>query len=669
MFFGADYYPEHWTKEQWAADAKLMKEANMNVVRVAEFAWAKLEPAEGNYDFTWLDEAIKTLAFEGINVVMGTPTATPPKWLMDKNPEIYMKDKFGQPRGFGSRRHYCYNSPVYLVHSARIALKMAEHYAQNPHVVAWQIDNEFGCQDTGQCYCEDCLTAFKEWLKKKYGTTEALNAAWGTVFWSQTYRDWDEVILPGYTVCEGSDHNFHGHNPGMLLDFYRFSSDSVVNYQKIQLDLIRKAATQPITHNMMGHFPEIDYFDLGKELDFVCWDNYPKNQWRCSDYRDVGMAHDLMRGIKDKNFWVMEQQSGPCGWSVLGDTPEPGQLRLWTYQAIAHGAEAIVYFRWRTCPFGAEVYWYGILDHDSVPRRRYHEIKQTGQELQAMSDWIVDSKVVSHAALIKSYDNLWSHRFQPHSESFDYNNLLISYYKALANNSVNVDVTSIERDLSKYKVVFMPAFNLVQDNVQAKLEKYVSDGGTLVVTFRSGTRNWENSMRTDTLPGAFRIMSGVEVEEFDSLSHGREVKLHGSLGDGTATTWCDVLKCNGSTPLAAYGSGYYQGSPAVTVNNYGIGKVYYVGCKLDDDTMDALVALIADTAGIAPVLREKIHGVEAVQKEKNGKRYWMLLNHNGHEVSFELEETYTDLLTGSKINGRVTLSPFGVMMLIDASTP
>ena len=594
MFFGADYYPEHWPKERWAADAKLMKEANMNVVRVAEFAWAKLEPTEGHYDFAWLDDAMETLACEGINVVMGTPTATPPKWLMDKHPEIYMKDKFGQPRGFGSRRHYCYNSPIYQEHSARIAAIMAEHYAQNPHVVAWQIDNEFGCQDTGQCYCEDCLAAFKEWLKRKYGTIEAVNAAWGTVFWSQTYRNWDEVILPGYTVCEESDHHFHGHNPGMLLDFYRFSSDSVVNYQKVQLDQIKKVATQPITHNMMGHFPEIDYFDLGKDLDFVCWDNYPKNQWRCSDYRSVAMAHDLMRGIKDKNFWVMEQQSGPCGWSVLGDTPEPGQLRLWTYQAIAHGAEAIVYFRWRTCPFGAEVYWYGILDHDGIPRRRYHEIKQTGQELQILSDWIVDSEVVSHAALIKSYDNLWSHRFQPHSESFDYNNLLISYYKALSNNSVNVDVTSMERDLSKYKVVFMPAFNLIQDEVQTKLEQYVRDGGHLVVTFRSGTRNWENSMRTDTLPGAFRVLSGVEVEEFDALPHGREVKFLGAFGEGTATTWCDVLKCNDATPLAAYGSGYYQGSPAVTVNVYGNGKVYYVGCGLEDDEMDALVALIAE---------------------------------------------------------------------------
>ena len=467
MYYGADYYPEHWPKERWAEDARLMKEANINVVRLAEFAWAKLEPAEGHYDFSWLDEAIDILGKEGIKAVIGTPTATPPKWLVDKYPDIYMKDRYGHVRGFGSRRHYCYNSPVYHEYTKRIVSKIAKRYGVNENVIAWQIDNEFGCQDTGQCYCENCQLAFREWLKERYGSLENLNRAWGTVFWSQTYNDWDEIILPYYTVCEDSDHRFHGHNPGLLLDFYRFSSDSVVSYQKLQVDLIREFASQPITHNLMGHFPEIDYFKLGKDLDFVSWDNYPRNQWRIdgSDFREVAMAHDLKRGVKDKGYWVMEQQSGPCGWSVMGRTPKPGQLRLWTYQAVAHGAEAIVYFRWRTCAFGAEEYWYGILGHDGIPRRRYGEVQKTGKELQAISDIIVGSRVVSETAIIKSYDNLWSHRIQPHSTGFDYNTLLMSYYKGLINNNINTDVISIDHDLDRYKVVFMPAFNLVKEDI------------------------------------------------------------------------------------------------------------------------------------------------------------------------------------------------------------
>ncbi|MGI6189676.1 MAG: beta-galactosidase, partial [Caldicoprobacteraceae bacterium] len=656
MYYGADYYPEHWPKERWAEDARLMKEANINVVRLAEFAWAKLEPAEGHYDFSWLDEAIDILGKEGIKAVIGTPTATPPKWLVDKYPDIYMKDRYGHVRGFGSRRHYCYNSPVYHEYTKRIVSKIAKRYGVNENVIAWQIDNEFGCQDTGQCYCENCQLAFREWLKERYGSLENLNRAWGTVFWSQTYNDWDEIILPYYTVCEDSDHRFHGHNPGLLLDFYRFSSDSVVSYQKLQVDLIREFASQPITHNLMGHFPEIDYFKLGKDLDFVSWDNYPRNQWRIdgSDFREVAMAHDLMRGVKDKGFWVMEQQSGPCGWSVMGRTPKPGQLRLWTYQAVAHGAEAIVYFRWRTCAFGAEEYWYGILDHDGIPRRRYGEVQKTGKELQAISDIIVGSRVVSETAIIKSYDNLWSHRIQPHSTGFDYNTLLMSYYKGLINNNINTDVISIDHDLDRYKVVFMPAFNLVKEDIIEKIEEYVKNGGNLVLTFRSGSRNWDNSMRTDTLPGGFRKLAGIEVEEFDSLNQDCE-GITGIMGDGTAITWCDILKPNGAGVLAVYASGYYRGSAAITVNTFGKGKVYYVGCGLDQKSLDKLIESIAGEAEVGQVLPWKTEGVEAVKKEKDGKPYIMVLNHNPVPVIVDTGGNYTDLLTGGKINNKLEL--------------
>jgi len=664
MYFGADYYPEHWPRERWAEDARLMKEANINVVRLAEFSWAKLEPSEGNYDFSWLDEAIDVLSRQGIKVVMGTPTATPPKWLMDKHPEIYMKDKYGHIRGFGSRRHYCYNSPIYHEYTKRIVSKMAQRYGKNPNVIAWQIDNEFGCQDTGQCYCDNCLLAFREWLKSKYGSLDNLNRAWGTVFWSQIYNDWDEIILPYYTVCEGSDNRFHGHNPGLLLDFYRFSSDSIVRYQKLQIDTIRKFASQPITHNFMGHFPEIDYFDLGKDLDFVSWDNYPKNQWGIGDYAGIAMAHDLMRGVKDKNFWVMEEQSGPCGWSVMGNTPEPGQIRLWTYQAVAHGAEAIVYFRWRACLFGAEEYWYGILDHDGIPRRRYREVQQTGRELQSISDLIVGSNVVSQVAIIKSYDNLWSHRFQPHSSGFDYNNLLLSYYKGLMDNNINVDVTSIDRDLSKYKVVFMPAFNLVREDIIQKVEEYVKNGGTLVVTFRSGTRNWDNSMRSDTLPGAFRELAGVEVEEFDPLTREQEVKITGVTGEGKAVIWCDVLKCNGAEVLATYAERFYHGNPAITVNKFGKGRVYYVGCGLDQNSTNRLVAMIAEEAGVQPVLPLKIHGVEAVKKEKDGREYLIVLNHNANSVVVDVGGSYVEVLSGNRVDNVLKLEPYDVAVLV-----
>ena len=668
MIYGVDYYPEHWPVERWPIDAKMMKEANINIVRLAEFAWAKMEPEEGQYDFSWLDRAIDVLSNEGIKVILGTPTAAAPKWLMDKHPDIYPKDFYGLTKGFGTRRHYCASNEVYREYSKKITIVMANHYKNNSNVIAWQIDNEFGAQ----CYCESCHDKFKKWLRRKYDAIDILNDEWGTVFWSQTYRNFDEIPMPLYAACDGFSQNVgsgdtlstpYNHNPGLLLDFFRFSSDNIVEYQKLQIDEIRKTSSLPITHNYMGHFSEIDYYNLGKDLDFISWDCYPNNMWGKSSYKDVSMAHDLMRGIKNQNFWMMEQQSGPCGWQSMGDTPEPGQVRLWTYQAIAHGAEAMVYFRWRACTFGTEQYWYGILDHDGIGRRRYREIKEIGNELQALSEVFVGSENKVETAIIKSFDNFWSHRGHPHNSKFNYNQLLGSYYSALISNNINTDVTSVDVDFLKYKLVIMPAFNLMTEEIGKKCEEYVRNGGALLITFRSGTRTWNNRMTTMTVPGLFKDMAGVELEEFDSINFGRTVSVKGEFGIGTASMWCDVLKCNGAKALAVYDSNYYKGTAAVTVNKYGEGSVYYVACDLDEVAMENLISVIAKSEKINPVLKDKIPGVETIKKEKDGKTYLMILNNNPVCVEISIDGEYTDLLTGAIIKNKINISSYGVVIL------
>ncbi|OXL84243.1 hypothetical protein BCV73_14885 [Paenibacillus sp. SSG-1] len=669
MYFGVDYYPEHWPEERWAVDARMMREANINIVRLAEFAWAKLEPEEGRYDFAWLDHAIEVLAREGIKIILGTPTAAAPKWLMDKYPDMYPVDVHGLTKGFGTRRHYCVNHPVYQKYSATIARVMAEHYKDNEHVVAWQIDNEFG----GPCYCQSDLHAFRIWLREKYGTVDKLNEEWGTVFWSHTYRSWEEIMLPTYAASDGFSQGGSGglmstpynHNPGMQLDYRRFYSDSTVAYQRLQIEEIRACSSLPITHNLMGHFSEIDYFDLGKDLDFISWDNYPNNMWGKSSPLTVAMAHDLMRGIKNQNYWMMEQQSGPCGWHSLGDTPEPGQLRLWTYQAIAHGADAMVYFRWRACTVGIEQYWHGILDHDGVGRRRYREITAIGHELKELSPLFVGAANNNTVALIKSYDQVWSHRAQPHNRNFSYEALLAGYYDAVAGQHVGVDVVSVETDFTPYKLVLMPAFNLMTEEIADKCEAYVAGGGSLLITFRSGTRTWNNRMTTLTLPGLFRRLAGVELEEYDSVNFGRTVSVRGQFGDGTASMWCDVLKLEGAESLADYESHYYSGTPAVTVHTYGKGKVYYVGCDLDDRAMESLMKLVLGREGAVPSLPQKYDGVEAVEREKDGKRYLMLLNHRSESVEVELGSTYIDALSKQTMEGRILLEPYAVHVLLN----
>ncbi len=670
MIFGVDYYPEHWPEERWPLDARMMREANINVVRLAEFGWAKMEPIEGEFDFAWLDKAIEILATEGIKVILGTPTAAAPKWLMDMDPEMYPKDVYGITKGFGTRRHYCPTNENYRKYSSIIVHKMVEHYKNNTNIIAWQIDNEF----SAPCYCDSCHSAFKIWLKNKYGSVDNMNEEWGSIFWSQTYNSFDQVPMPLYSAADGFSQNAEAtsllstpfnHNPGYLLDFYRFSTDSVVEYQDIQIEIIRNASTLPITHNFMGHYSELDYFNVGKNLDVVSWDNYPNNMWGKASYKNVSMAHDLMRGIKNKNFWMMEQQSGPCGWQMLGDTPEPGQVRLWTYQALAHGAEAMIYFRWRACTFGIEQYWYGILDHDGKGRRRYREIAQVGKELASISPLIVGSKNINEVAIVKSYDNFWSHRGQPHNAKFNYNVLLQSYYDALISNNVSVDVTGIDVDFNKYKLVLMPAFNLMTEEIARKCEEYVKNGGALLITFRSGTKTWSNRMTTMTSPGYFREMAGVELEEFDSINFERKTKLKGTFGEATATIWCDVLKLESARPIAFYDSHYYKDSPAVTVNEYGEGKVFYVGCDLNDTAMDKLMELIVTMLNIETPVKTKITGVEIIRKEKAGTNYIMIMNHNDYNVEISIDREYFEVIRGLTVSNMLELSGYGVSILTE----
>lgn len=663
MLFGADYYPEHWPKERWEKDAELMRKAGINVVRLAEFAWALLEPGEGVFDFSWLDEAIDTLARQGIKTILGTPTAAPPKWLVAKYPDSLMQDQFGHQRGFGSRRHYCYNNPSFR-HSARnIINRMALHYQDHPHIVAWQIDNEFGCHDTTRCYCKNCLSAFHEWLKDKYISIDNLNKEWGTVFWSQIYEDWHQIDLPAGGVCHGSDDHNHGYNPSLLLDFYRFSSDSVIGFQKLQINEIRKYSSLPITHNCMGFFHDIDYYKLGEDLDVISWDNYPTMQWRTSSDAQVAFYHDLMRGVKNKDFWVMEQQSGPCGWSTMGNTPRPGQLRLWTHQSVAHGAEAIVYFRWRSCLAGTEQYWHGILDHDGIPRRRYEEIKKTGSELQKVSSLLLGSRLPSEVAIIHSYDNHWSHSFQKHWEGFDYQHHIETYYGALHAHNIPCDIIPVMRDLSFYKLVILPACTLVNKDIRLWLEAYVNQGGHLLLTFRSGVKTWNNAMTADTLPGQFKDLCGLEIYEFDCRPHGVKVPLDTVFGKVEASCWCEVLKPHTAKALAYYRGEYYDGKAAITENAFGQGRVYYVGCHLEQEGVQVFMEHLLKQCGIQSHPFKKIKGVEVIPRTIGSNVYYYLLNHNSYSVQIHLEGIYADHVNGTVLNDVCQLEPYGVAFL------
>ncbi len=431
---------------------------------------------------------------------------------------------------------------------------MAEHYRNHPRVIGWQIDNEFG----DPCYCDLCQASFQKWLTNKYGSLDALNAAWGTMFWSHEYTDWTQIPLPALTSRTPLGINSGPvANPGLALDFMRFVSDTYVDFQQNQLAVLRAHCPDHfVTHNFMGFgYDKLNYFDLAKPLDLVAWDNYPRAFWRSDDKMptaDIALEHATMYGLKNQNFWVMEAQSGRSGWHVMGSVPRPGEIRLWSYQAIAHGADAVVFFRWRSGRFGTEQLWQGILDHDGIPRRRYDEVKQMGLELQRIGSRIEGAKVQAKAAIMLSYDSRFALQAQPNSPAFSYPQHLRDYYTALHRNHIPAAIIAPDADLTSYKLVIVPSLYITEQTIVERLRQYIENGGVLILTMRSGFKDQNNAVVDLPLPGLFADLCGIEIEDMDVLRANEQRKVNFTKGtDGAATALCEVLTLKTAEALAA----------------------------------------------------------------------------------------------------------------------
>jgi beta-galactosidase len=664
FFFGVDYYPEQWDESRWAHDAVRMRDAGFNVVRLAEFAWAALEPSDGMFDFAWLDRAIDVLHTAGIQIVLGTPSAAIPSWMAAAYPDMAIVDADGTQRTFGSRRDACPAHPVYCMHAVRIADALARHYAAHPAVIGWQIDNEFG----DRTYSDHARAAFHAWLQEKYLTLDRLNAAWGTEFWSHTYRDWSHIPTPRATTHAR-------HNPGLHLDYDRFISDLYVAFQQKQIDALR-AHIPPhhfITHNMMGFiYGTLDYFDLARPLDLVTWDNYPSAFWREPPLMSpaaIALGHAAMWGLKRQNFWVMEQQSGASGWHIISPAPQPQQIALWAYQAVAHGADGVLFFRWRTNPKAAEQNWHGILDPDDIPRRRYHEIARMGKQLQAIGSRITGSTPQLFAAIVHDYDARFSFQVQPDNPGFRYEAHVMSWFTALHARGIGTAVVSLRDGLDDFRLVIAPALRLVDDDDAAALTQFVERGGTLILTMRSGSRDRTNALITDPLPGRLATLCGVTIEETDSLAVGdsRPLRWYDGAGEPCrATVWCDVLNPTDAETWASYADCWYTGRAAITARSVGRGLVIYVGTLGDDALIMQMVERAVAHAAIRPPLdltgTQHIEVSERVQAS-GGERLIFVLNHGTQDASIPTPRPLYDLLTYETCDRAITLAPYQVRIL------
>jgi beta-galactosidase len=659
MFYhGACYYPEHWTPEQARQHIPLMQKAGFNVVRMAEFAWNKFQPDQGRFKFDWLDPVIEALKNAGIKTVLGTPTAIPPQWAIVRYPDILQKDRQGHVRNPGSRCHCCKNASAYQILCEAIVREMARHYAGCDDVIGWQVDNEFGCHYTTRCYCEFCEKAFRDWLLAKYKTTDALNEAWGAAFWGFEFRNWAEVPLPKAMPAAP--------NPGHWLDFVRFSSDTQVKFMKMQYDILKSLCPGHfVTHNYMGTFPEVDYYKVSQHLDFPVWDNYPDPYGHplASAY-----SHDITRSFKGK-FWVMEHKSGPTGDAaagVLDEQPEPGDIRRWAWQSVANGADGVVYFRWRACLTGAEQYWHGILDHDGVPRRRYHEVRKIGEELARAAAELEGTSIETPVALIRNFDTLWSLERQPTIRGFSYDAHCFDLYTAAKATGHSCDIVNTDADLSKYATVLAPCLALVDAALLARLDAYVKAGGTLVLTPMAGTRTPANAMSDQTRPGLLAPMAGLTIEEVRPYQHGQTHELvfkTGPMAGKTATvgTWVEVLEPGGGVEIVAeYAGGEpVAGRAAIACNRLGKGRVFYLGVYLP---APALREFLGDILPEFPV-KHIPDGVEVTVRRGAQRRLLFLINHSVDRKDVMLPGQFTDVLSGESIGPKVALAKNGVLVL------
>jgi beta-galactosidase len=643
---GTCYYPEHWPGERWQMDIDNMVDMGISVVRVAELAWSAMEPHDGEFNFAWLEDFISMASKKNLKIILGTPSEATPVWLRAAHPEIVRLGEAGLQHG--GRGMHCHTSHAFRFYIARMVNEMVNRFGDNPHVIGWQIDNEFRGVE---CYCHACRHAFQVWLKNKYGSLEKLNNAWGTWFWSQHYNSFEEVELPAMKEVTISTSQY--------LDYKRFVSWSVVDFQSKQIEIIRKRAPhQFISHNSMGLYPGVNLYDLARELDVMAWDAYPHVD---DDYLNMAKAHDMIRATKHDNFWMLEQKNGYFNGSDYNLAITPGLVRAWGLFDISRGANGVVYYRYRANRWGQEQNPNGILRHDGSKRRAYFEIKQMNKELDPIREKLGKTKVNTPVALIHSYDEIWSGMAKKQYTNFDCHKLEHDFYRVLLAKGITPDLIHPEDDLSSYKVVIAPNMFLLSRKTADNMKRFVESGGTAIFHIRCGQKDTANVMVDIPWPGLVRGLCGVTVDEFEAFpDHIRNNVMYNGK-EYPVRWWADVLTADKAKAIAVYTERFYKGSPAITENIAGQGKAVYfaaAGCiELIGDYLDKVFSEHEIKTAAVP---DRVYMTTRQSAEVS---YTFILNMGSEAKEFNPAIAGTDIITGRKISGTVRIEPLEVLII------
>ena len=659
ILYGGDYNPNQWPKEIWEQDMVYFKDARINSATINVFSWAKIQPAEDTYYFDELDEIVEMLSKENYDILLATSTGAMPAWLYKKYPEVARTDYFGRHHKFGQRHNHCPNSLVFQRYAKALVEKLAERYAHNPHVTCWHISNEYG----GECYCENCEKAFRVWLKNKYGTIEAVNKAWNMEFWGHIVYDWDEIVLPN-ALGDGMENGTDTAFAGLSVDYRRFMSDSMLENYKMERDVVRRYNPDTIiTTNLMGTYKFLDYFKWAKEMDIVSWDNYPSYN---TPWSFTAMSHDLMRGLKDAPFMLLEQTPSQQNWQPYNSLKKPGQMRAQSIQTMAHGADTVQFFQLRRSVGGCEKFHGAVIGHVGHNNTRvFREVKQLGEELERLGTSTLGSVNQADVGIIFDWDNYWALDYTSGpTEDQKYVDQIHHYYKFFYDNNIGVNMIPVDADFSKYKIVVAPVLYMVKQGMKEALTKFVENGGILITTFMSGLVNESDNVHLGGYPGPLRELAGIWVEEIDALAPEQTNTI--TFTDGTRMTCnllCDLMHLEGAQLLASYDENFYAGMPAITKNTFGKGCTYYIGTNMGQEGIDKVLKMATQQAGVHPVVKEPT-ALEVVCRKTANSTHYYIFNFKETEIVIPDQFVgYTDLLTGKKVESGMRMKHYDALIL------
>lgn len=661
LFYGGDYNPEQWPSSIWEEDMRLFKLANINSASINIFSWAKLQPNETTYDFSELDEIVKLLKENNINMVMATSTAALPAWMTREFPDVNRVDFEGRQHRFSHRHNHCPNSPSFKRFASELVKRIAERYGKEEHLILWHVSNEYN----GECYCENCERAFRKWVENKYKTIEQVNEAWNFHFWGHTLHSFEDIVVPNFLGDGVNDRQTAF--AGISVDYRRFMSESLLNNFKMERDIIRAMGSNaPITTNLMGSFKGINAFEWAKEMDIISWDNYPHY---IPDWAFVSFNHDLMRGVKSgKNFLIMEQSPSQQNWQPYNLLKRPGELHSQSFHAIAHGAEAINYFQLRQSIGGNEKWHGAVIGHEGHENTRvFKEVTQIGEDLKRIGDELLDATTHAKVAILFDWESYWALEYSsgPNKDIY-YVDQVFKYYKELYKRNIAVDIIGYEEDLSKYKLILAPFMYMVKGDIVDKLEQFVSDGGHFVTTTMSGLVDGNDNVLLGGYPGALKDLLGIWVEEFDGIAPEMSNKIYWDnnqrLKNAAATMICDIIHLNNAKSLAYYSEDFYADCPVFVYNNFGKGKTWYVGTVPNNEFLEEIVTCILEELTIEQ-FDFVPSSIEIVRREKEDFSLIFIMNHSSNKVEFDWDFSGVDILSGNQIDNYISIAPYGTIIL------